>query len=236
MKRIFEEVKEDIGLIPQSLGSTNATGRWYPMKNYRRVLAHLVCGAIASGGTAVIELDQATDAAGTSAKVITNATATITSNTKCSSVTVALTSTGAGDTVTVSNGITSVTFTQGSSVVASRTFADAAGLAACINSTGYGVLGLKATVSTTNVIITSSDPGEYTVTVSSTNVGGTITQASQDASAYVEVEASQLDQNNGFVYVAAKVTTTATVLCGVSLQRGTPRNLVAQQVGASAVV
>ena len=238
MKRINEIVKEDIGLTPQSLASTNNTGKYFLMQNYRQCLLHLVTGTIVAGGTVTVSFLQATDAAGSNAKAITNATATVTSGTKDISADVALASVSTGDTVTI-NG---VTFTQGSTVVASRTFADAAGLVLCIASSTYGVPGVTGTVANTNhVVLTSTVPGETAITVSRANVGGTITLSTVEAQAYVEVEVSQLDTQNAtygpFIYLAAHVVTgSATVLCAVSLQRGQARYLPVQIVGASAAV
>jgi hypothetical protein len=233
MLRIKEIVKEDIGLIPQSLASTSGSGEWFPMANYRKVLAHLMCGAIAASGTVTVALNQAKDKLGTGSKAITNATATITALSYINKATIALAATGAGDTVTI-NG---VTFTQGSTVVASRTFANAAGLVSCINSNTYGVANVYASANGTTVTVVASDTGENTITISETNVGGTITIAGVEAEAYVEVESSQLDLANSFCYVGVTVTTAnATVLCAVSLQRADARVLPAQQVGASATV
>lgn len=237
MKRINEIIKEDIGLTPQSIISTNATGRYFPMKNYRQALIHLVTGTIVAGGTVTVSFLQATDAAGTSAKAISGATATITSGTKDIAADIALASVGTADTVTI-NG---VTFVKGSTVVASRTFADAAGLVLCIASSTYGVPGVTGTVANTNhVVLTSTVPGETAITVTRTNVGGTITLSTVEAEAFVEVDVSQMDNSNTtapFLYLAAYVVTaSATVLCAVSMQRGQARYLPTPIVGASAVV
>ena len=224
MERISEAVKVDIGLAPQSLVSTNATGSYYSMANYRKVLAHLVTGTIVAAGTVTVALFQATSAAGAGSKAITNATATLTANTNDVSADIALASMGSADTFTI-NG---VTFTKGASTVAStRTFVDYAGAAADINDATYGVSGVTAVVAnTSHIVLTQTSPRYPAITVTHTNSGGTITSSTDLAQAYVEVEASQLDQNNGFYYVAAKVTTAgATVLCAVSLLRGEARNL-----------
>ena len=69
-KRLIDLSKMDIGLAPQSLASASATGKFYNMAMHRRILAVLIGGALAAGGSAKLELLQATDAAGSGAKGI----------------------------------------------------------------------------------------------------------------------------------------------------------------------
>ena len=240
MKRIYETIKEDVGLVPQSIVSANKVGEYFSMKNYRQVLAHLIAGPVVTSGSITVALLQATDALGSNSKPIAGATATLTAETKCNALEVFLAAVGAGDLLVI-NGLT---FTKGATVVATRTFNDAAGLILCVNDATYGVPGVKATVDpslATGVILTSAEPGEVYITATETNVGGAITFSTLEAEAFVEVEVSQLDISNAivgqFTHVAVSVTTVLdTSTCAVSLQRGLERYLADQIVGASAVV
>lgn len=54
--------------------------------------------------------------------------------------------------------------------------------------------------------------------------------------AFVEIDTSSLDLANGYEYIAAKVTTNATVICGVTLLRGDGRFEPVQDVKAFASV
>lgn len=236
MNRIYEDTKLDIGLVPQALNNTNATGRYHSTENARRVLAHLEVGAMAATTTAIVELLQALDAAGTSAKGIPTtagqlATATITANTLVTEATIELASVANTDVVTIN----SVSFTKAATTaVSSREFADAAGLVSCIANVTYGVSGVTGVANGTVVTVNATDPGATVITLSKTENAGTITLATTKAQAYVEIESALLDVENGFTFVAPKVTTTANTVVSVSLLRGDPRITVTQKVGASA--
>ncbi len=65
MNRSYEDLKVDIGLLPQSIASTNVTGKYYSMKEYREALAILTVGNITAAGTAALQIMEAkTEAAG----------------------------------------------------------------------------------------------------------------------------------------------------------------------------
>lgn len=231
--------KVDIGLVSQALNNTNATGRYYHYAMWRRTLAVLIGGAMAATKTTKIELLQATDAAGTGAKAIAGAEATVTANTKVTVATLTLATVLAGQAVTI-NGVT-FTAHANTTTAASRQFAidgddtaDAAALAGLINDATYGVDGVTATAAAGVITLTATNPGETTITV--TDAAATITVATTQAIAYVELDVAQLDVDNGFEYVAAKVTTTANTVASVCLLRGEGRFSPDQQVGASATV
>lgn len=78
MKPLYKRTKLDVGIPAQSVVSTSVTGSYLGMQMYRKALAILDVGAMAAGNTATVEILQAKDAAGTGAKAITGATATIT--------------------------------------------------------------------------------------------------------------------------------------------------------------
>lgn len=233
MQRLVEYVKTVIGLVAQAINNTNVTGVYYHVGMGQRVRAWLNGGAMAATKTTKVELLQATTAAGGGAKAITSADATITANTLVTRALVALASVGTGDTVTI-NGLV---FTCGSpTAVATRTFANAAGLETCVEDATYGVPGVKASVASTDVTLYADPAGDTTLTVVGANVGGTVTVSTVEAQAYVDLDVSQLDLANGFEYIAAKVTTTANTVAAVTLDFYDQRFAPTQKVGAAAVV
>lgn len=232
MKQLSESHKIDIGLVGQTLSATNATGAYHSMAGVKRALAIMKIGALAATKTCILQIMQATDAAATSAKVITGAACTVTANTLVTKVNVALASTSTGDLVVV-NG---VTYTQAAATsVADREFLDAAGLVLCINNATYGVTGVLATASTTNVILTASAPGDTVLTVVSTDVGGTVVTSTLEALGFVEIRGGDMDTANSFDHIACKVTSTGAGIDDVTLIREmceTPT----QKVGASTML
>ena len=238
MKRLSEKVKVDIGVVPQTLNNSNVTGGYFSMTMCRSILAVLICGAMASTKTTKIELLQAQDKAGTNSKGIPNtaeqeASATVTANTFVAEATVALVAAAATDKVTI-NGIV---FTMAAATDATkREFANAAGLVTCVNNATYGVAGVVATAVNTTVTLKAIEPGNNVITVEGTDVAGTVTVATTKALAFVELDAAQLDTENGFTYVAPKVTTTANTVTGIVLLRGDGRFSPEQVVGASRVL
>jgi len=235
MNRFSEIEKIDLGLEAQALSNTNATGVFYSMAGFRRALALLNVAAMAATKTCKIELLQATDADGTDSTAVTGAEATITANEGVAEATVDLTSVGTADTVTIVNDAgEDVTFTQASGTeVEDREFVDAAGLVLCVNDADYGVSGVTAEANGAVVTLTPTIPGSGTITVSRTDVGGTITLATVKAQAYVEIEDGALDHPE-FTHVAVKVTTTATTVVAATLLRGAAIGGLTQAVGASA--
>ena len=231
MNRLFEEVKIDIGLVSQALNNTNATGKYHDMSEYRSALGVLNGGAMAATKTSKIELYEAKDVDGTDAQLIAGAAATITANALVTEATVDLTSVANTDVVTI-NG---VSFTKAASTVeASRTFADAAGLVSCVNDATYGVPGVKASANVAVVTLQAVEPGTALITVSKTENAGTIALATTKAQAYVEIEAPDL--SDGYSHVACKVTTTANSVVSAVLLRGKARGEIEQKVGSSAVL
>ncbi len=243
MHRFSDEVKVDVGLVSQALNNANATGQYFPMAMWRQIMAILNVGVMAATKTAQIELLQAQDASGTGAKAIPPlpatelATATIAANTNVTGATLTLAAVVATNAVTV-NGVTFTAVAVGAvgtqfNVGANDT-ATAANLAAAINAAGLGV---TATPNATVVTLAATSPGDTLVTV--TNPAATITVATTQALAFIDLDVSQLDTANGFSYVAAKVTTTANTTVAVTLARAMGRYCPInqyQKVGAGAVV
>jgi hypothetical protein len=230
MKNMYKRAKMDIGLVSQAINNTNVTGKYFGLQMFRKALFALIGGAMAATTTTKLEILQAKDAAGTDAKAIADASATITANELATEATVALVAAAATDKVTV-NG---VIFTMAAATdAAKKEFADAAGLVTCIKA---AVDGVTASADGTTVTVESANPGEKTVTVVGENVAGTVTVATTKAQGYVEVDAGSLDLAGGFEYVAVKVTTTANTVAGVVLLRGDGRFEPDQAVGAGAAV
>ncbi|AQU06102.1 hypothetical protein [Dehalococcoides mccartyi] len=234
--RLTDKTKIDIGLVPQALNNTNATGAYYKLSGYGLVLVLLVVGAMAATKTAIVELLQAKSATGTDAKGIPTtagqlAKATITANTEVVAGTIDLASVANTDVITI-NG---VSFTKAAATdTTKQEFADAAGLVACINHATYGVPGVTASAASAVVTVTATNPGDTLVTLDKTENAGTVTLATTKAIAYVEVNTDGLDHNNGFIYVAAKVTTTANTVASIATIRGDAEVTPTQVVSASA--
>jgi hypothetical protein len=232
MNRISDNLKIDTAYLPLSRTSGNSAGEYFSMAKYRRACFVVSCATVADTYAIAAQVMQATDAAASGAKAVTNAAATITANTKASKVLLTTRSVAAADVVTI-NGLV---FTGGTAtVLATRTFkadgndaADATALCACINDTTYGVPGVLATLATDTVILTAIEPGEQYITVS--DESGTIVSSTLQSTSFVEVDASALDSANGFDHVALRLTTTSTVLVSASLIRDckvTPTQYVA---------
>lgn len=238
MNKIYEEMKIDTGLKPTSLATSNATGEYFNLADYRKAIAILQVAAMAITKTAKIEVYQATNAAAGSAALIAGATATITANTLVASATLTLATTLNTHTIII-NGLTFLAHTD-TTVLASRQFsisgddtADADELASCINDATYGVPGVTAVAVTGTITLTSTVPGATVITAAQ-GVGATITVATLFAEAFVEIDSLSLSA--GFTHIACKATTDATIVVGAALLRGGQRKGITQKVGASASV
>jgi hypothetical protein len=238
MRRLTELSKTTIGLVPQALNNSNLTGRYHTTTEGRRLRAWLFGGAMAATKTTKLELLQATDSAGTGAKAVTDGNGdpvavTITANADVTVGTVDLTAVANTDVVTV-NG---VDFTKAAATsVSLRTFADAAGLVTCINNSVYGVAGVLASANGAVVTIVAEPAGGEVVTLDKTENAGTIVLATSESQAFIDLELGMLDFDNGFRWVAGKVTTTANSVVAVLFDHYDTRFTPAQQVGASSVV
>jgi len=242
MKRIHEQVKFDVGLVSQAVNNTNVTGEYGDTARVKKLCYVLNGAAMAASTTTALQILQATDTAGTSAKNVTSALATITANTNVTEATVALAAAANTDTVTITSTVdgvaqTALTFTMAAATAAaSREFQNAAGLVTCVNDATYGVTGVTASASGTTVTLKSTTRGRAVMTVVGGNVAGTVTVATTKAQAYVEVEvAGNVDRTNSFRYLAPKVTTTANTVVAVEVlaeMDWMPR----QAVGASTAI
>lgn len=222
MNLLNEEVKFDMGLVPQTLNNSNATGQYFSMRDFRRACAVSTAGAAAATKTTKVEFLQATDAAGTGAKAMTVAKEkTVTANTDVLELTVALASVLSGDAITI-NGL--VFTADVSTNYATRKFSisgtdtqDADELLACILHETYGCPGLTGSNATGTLTLKAARPGE--VLVSASSLAATFTIATTKHFAYVELDGYDLDKANGFQWVACKVTTTGNTPVSVALLR-----------------
>lgn len=235
--RLSEIHRIDAGLPPQALNNTNVTGVHFPMKHANELLAVLTVGAMAATKTAKLELYQATNAAGTGSELIAAKAATATANVLANKATLTLATMIAGDTVTI-NGlvftghatVTDVTLRQFS--VATSDTATAVQLAICINDATYGVAGVTAVAAVAVVTLTSTEPGETMLTI--TTSGATVTIATVEAVISVALLAEEMKINTAFTHVAAKVTTTANTVVAVTFIRNGCRFAPVQSHGATA--
>ena len=237
MRRLTELSKTIIGLAPQALNNTNVTGRYHATTEGRRLRAWLLGGAMAATKTTKLELLQATDSAGTAAKAVTDGNGdavavTVTANADVTVGTVDLTAVADTDVVTVND----VDFTKAAATdVTAREFADAAGLVLCINNSVYGVPGVLASAVGAVVTIVAEPAGGETITLDKTENAGTIVLATTEAQAFIDLELGMLDFDNGFRWIAGKVTTTANSVVAVLFDHYDTRFTPAQKVGASSV-
>jgi hypothetical protein len=235
MQRLSEQSRMITALAPQALNNTNITSRYVAFSKSGYLRAWLLGGAAAATKTTKIELLQATDVAGTSAKAINDqgavaVAATMTANLLASEVTVALSAVANTDYITINT----LRYTKAAATSAAlREFADAAGLVTCVNHATYGVRGVFASAQTTTVTLRSEPMGETAITAVETNVGGTITVATTIAQAFVDIQAGLMDDANGFLYLAAKITTTANSVVAVVFDFYPYRWTPTQAVGAS---
>jgi hypothetical protein len=236
MAKLLSEInKVDIAIVPASINGAS-TGPYYNLGLRNKALFVWETGAMAAGVTSIGQVMQAQDAAGTGGKEVTNNAATITANTKAAALTITCDTVVATDEVTV-NGLTFTAaadedlpnrvFTVGASDTAC-----AASLVKAINHATAGVPGVTATSAQGVVTVTASEPGEVTVTAASPDA--TITVATLRAIGYVECDTAFLDE--GFNYVALRVTNSAAAQTGAILVRGENRySPLTNQVAAAKV-
>ncbi len=240
---LSEHIKNDVGLRPVSLATTNATGQYYTMAEFKKALFTFFAAAIADTKTVVAQVMEAQDSAGTGGTALTGATATITSPVKATRANLAG-NTIVNDTTTVTitatdedGEETTFTFTAAATpdLDAGEFDAGASDTAACANlaATINHLFGdkLLGTGSTSNCIVTSKEPGKYTITLS--DADSTIVPSILDAQGYIEVDASKL--SDGFTHLALKITTDATIVVGACLTRSGGR-FGEQQAAAAARV
>ncbi len=237
MNRSYEDQKIDVGLVPQSIASTNVTGKYFSMAEFRTALAVLTVGNITAGGSAALQIMEAKTEAAGSAQALTSRLATIAANVKVAKMTITLANGTTDDTITITiNGVSKTYTGKGSADIANGEFdasgddsADAASLLLCMNHATNGLVGVTATVASA-VITLVADDGYYIDSVAET--GSFTTFLTTEATGYVWLDG--LDLTDDYTWIACKVTTASnTGICGVTLLRGKSRKAITQRVGAS---
>lgn len=238
--------KLDSAVIASSIDGS-ATGFYFGMQIARKALFIATLGAMAAGDTAVFKVVQAVDSSGTSSKDVADTEITVTGNidssiTKLSIVSAAGGVHVAGQTVTI-NGL--VFTAAAADVPETREYAvgatgadSAANLLAKINSEDpaigiSNIIGSSAVVSTDTVItLIADEPGEVLINAVASDSTTIVSTASSIA--FIEVEASDMDVNNGFSHLAIDITTSTAIDTGVALVRDHSRYNPEQFVAASA--
>ena len=234
MHKLNNFLKIDPALTAASHGTV--TGAFYKMSQFRRALFVLIVGALNEGKTSSLQIVQDTGADGSTAKNIDNATCTIEANTKVNSLTIT-----AAAVEVASITVNGIKFTGAAAQDASKrefeadkldNSATATSIAACINDADNGVPGVTASANAAVVTLTVDEPGKTVITATSSHATR-LAVATISAIAFVEVEATHLDEANGFTYVAAKLTNSAAANSSVTLLRGDARYTPDQVVAAS---
>lgn len=236
MKLVAEKVKIANAMLPVSFNGASTTHKYFPMNSYHRVAFHVIgCAAsIANAVTMILQTMQATDAAGTGAKVITNNAATATVPVKVIAANVTLANAAAGSVITI-NGLTftgaaATDATKREFIASGDDAADVTALISCINHAVYGVPGVTAAKGAGNSInLTVSEPGETTITI--TDAAAVFTPIATALEAIIEVDASNLDIAGGFDHIGCRVTTNAAITCSTTAIFD-PRYSPGQQVAA----
>lgn len=221
---ISERYKIDLGLVGQTINNSNATGPYFPVAGYRKFLAVCTDGASVLNKTTQVEWLQATDIAGTGAKVVKQSNASAGTESKAVSVAAATVITGAteitidptsaqnGDTVTI-NGVTFTAHTD-TTTAADRKFKidgtdaqDATALYGLLTNATYGITGLGIAVTDdTAGTLTLRALGDETTLIVTTSNATRLPIAITKQILYSEIGVEDLDIAGGFVYVAPKVT------------------------------
>lgn len=236
MKLVAEKVKIANAMVPVSVNGASTTHKFFPMNAYHRVCFHVIGAAasIADAVTMILQTMQATDAAGTGAKVITNNAATATVPVKVIAANVTLLNAAAGSVITI-NGLTftgaaATDATKREFIASGNDAADCTALVSCINHAVYGVPGVTAAEGAGDSIdLTVSEPGETTITIS--DESAVFTPIATALEAIVEVDASNLDIAGGFDHIGCLVTTSAAITCSTTAIFD-PRYSPGQQVAA----
>jgi hypothetical protein len=232
-RRVIDEVKFDPALVPTSIASGNATGRYFPMKGWRKAAFICTFASCDTDGTVKLEVFQGKTKLGTGGVLIAGATATSVALTGTQVAVITLATFLATQTITITpyiNGVaqTALVYTAHATVttIASRQFkidgddtADAVALISCLNDPTYGVPGCWATSVAGAVTLTAIDD-ITTIKIASAPDDGTGVKSLEQGELIVEVDASAMTWASGFDHLAAKVTTSAaTVICGVTMAR-----------------
>lgn len=237
MNKSYENLDIAIGLEPQSIISTNVTGPYYNMAEYRECLAVTNIGNITAGGTVATQIRQAATSTGGSAADLTSRVATVAANVKVKALSVTLSGGETGDTITFVVDGTTHTYEgqagqESSGGLWSSTgddTADAVGIVLCANDSTVGFSDKADITSAAAVITVQALDGYYLDSIAES--GSFTTFATTKANSYVWFDS--LEQTNTLPYVAVKVTTASnTGICSTVLIRGKKKGAIDEKVGA----
>ena len=263
MRRLSQDIKVDVAISPVQ-ATSSVTSPYFKLDNYDRALFVwniTPVGASAVVTTSIATIYQAKDAsAATSAAALSSSTAIISLGTKATEFTITPATLSAADTFSVTgydiNGdaVTALTFTAADGGTAGATASDrefsindtAAGtgivsnactqIAAILNNATYGVPGLYASASSTNVTCRAIEVGEnmFTLTSSSTT---NLTMATTKAIGMCEVNASSLTLSSDFTHVAININNQISAwTSAICIRAGRKRHMPIQMVGAITTV
>ncbi|MBA7523455.1 hypothetical protein ES705_15582 [subsurface metagenome] len=238
MNKSYENLDIAIGLEPQSIASTNVTGPYYNMAEYRECLAVTNIGNITAGGTVACQIRQAATSTGESVADLTSRVATVAANVKVKALTVTCSGGTSGDTITFTIDGTAYAYTGAASASSSGgewsstgdDSADVVGILACINDPTVGFDTDKAFAAAADAVLTvEAKDGYYLDSIAET--GAFTTFATTKANSYVWFNGEEL--TTGLPFIATKVTTASnTGICSTVLIRGKKKGAIDEKVGA----
>lgn len=238
MNKSYENLDIAIGLEPQSIASTNVTGPYYNMAEYRECLAVTNIGNISAGGTVATQIRQAATSTGESVADLTSRVATVAANVKVKAQTVTVTTGEAADIIAWTIDGTTYTYTAadggastgGEFSTTGTTTVTATNILACINDSVLGLDTDKAFATSDAAIVTvEAKDGYYLDSIAET--GDFTTIATTKANSYVWFSGEEL--TTGLPFIATKVTTASnTGICSTVLIRGKKKGAIDEKVGA----
>ncbi|MBA7608524.1 hypothetical protein ES703_15701 [subsurface metagenome] len=238
MNKSYENLDIAIGLEPQSIASTNVTGPYYNMAEYRECLAVTNIGNISAGGTVATQIRQAATSTGESVADLTSRVATVAANVKVKAQTVTVTTGEAADIIAWTIDGTTYTYTAadggastgGEFSTTGTTTVTATNILACINDSVLGLDTDKAFATSDAAIVTiEAKNGYYLDSIAET--GDFTTIATTKANSYVWFSGEEL--TTGLPFIATKVTTASnTGICSTVLIRGKKKGAIDEKVGA----
>lgn len=235
MNRSYEDLKIDIGLLPQSIASSNVTGKYWNMAEFREALAILTVGNITVAGTVALQIMEAKTERAGSAQALTSRVATIAANVKVASLSITCVGGVVDDTLVITVDGVAYTFTgKAAEDTDAQQFkadgddtADATSIVNCVNATLAGKVFAENTL---GVVTLTAEDGYYIEAIAET--GAFTTFATLSAQAYVWLDS--MDLTALYPWIACKVTTVGnTGICNAVLIRGKSKGAITQRMGAN---
>jgi hypothetical protein len=263
-RRLSQDIKVDIAIAPVQ-ATSSVTSKYFKLNKEDRALfvwSITPVGASAVVSTSIGTIYQAKNAsAESSAAALASSTAIISIGTKVTEFTITPQVASAADTVSITgydiNGDakTALTFTAENGGTAAHTASSSryfsindtasgsglisnicTNLAAIMNDTTWGVPGLYASASSTNVTCVAIEPGENMFTLTSSTTTN-LTMATTKIMGMCEVNASSLTLSSDFTHVALNINNQISAWTSAIIIRGGRKNhMPIQMVGALTTV